>query len=289
MSRLRKSAFDRCVEEVEARGTAYDPRAVCATIGRRKYGQAEMTRRSIAGKRRAARGNPVKPDLVLDGFEYWVFGSEVYRNQIGNRGYITPQGIPSGVRWETSVLHWNRYHPDYPLKERRTRSNPYEAAAELSEAFHGRPAESVEVVETPLHEHSTLTKLARLVSLELKDAQHTEIEFDANTRLSSNEAGTQLYIDGGNQSVNLSQFPEVDETKEAVPLGKVKKIAYWTAKYHLDRRDETPGPYTHTFGEESGDQPTLHYDTVNRLLSFVGGHYYIDLDMPGGYSAGIRD
>jgi hypothetical protein len=72
-------------------------------------------------------------------------------------------------------------------------------------------------------------------------------------------------------------------------LGKVKKIAYWTAKYHLDRRDETPGPYTHTFGEESGDQPTLHYDTVNRLLSFVGGHYYIDLDMPGGYSAGIRD
>ena len=58
-----ESAFDRCVAEVAARGTARDPRAVCATAGRRKYGQAEMTRRSVAGRRRAARaarGNPAE-------------------------------------------------------------------------------------------------------------------------------------------------------------------------------------------------------------------------------------
>ena len=58
-----ESAFDRCVAEVAARGTARDPRAVCATAGRRKYGQAEMSRRSVAGRRRAARaarGNPAE-------------------------------------------------------------------------------------------------------------------------------------------------------------------------------------------------------------------------------------
>lgn len=59
-----ESAFDRCVKEVAARGTAYDPRAVCATAGRRKYGQAEMTRRATAGRKRAARrrgrGNPAE-------------------------------------------------------------------------------------------------------------------------------------------------------------------------------------------------------------------------------------
>ena len=58
-----ESAFDRCVAEVAARGTARDPRAVCATAGRSKYGQAEMSRRSLAGRRRAARaarGNPAE-------------------------------------------------------------------------------------------------------------------------------------------------------------------------------------------------------------------------------------
>jgi HNH endonuclease len=49
--------FARCVEEVSARGGAVDPRAVCGAAGRKKYGQREMTRRSIAGRKRA-RSNP---------------------------------------------------------------------------------------------------------------------------------------------------------------------------------------------------------------------------------------
>lgn len=55
MKRRNKSAFDRCVESVAARGSAADPRAVCYTAGVKKYGKAEMTRRAIAGKKRAAR------------------------------------------------------------------------------------------------------------------------------------------------------------------------------------------------------------------------------------------
>jgi hypothetical protein len=49
-------AFAKCVKGVSVRGGVTDPRAVCAMIGRRKYGQAEMTRRSIAGRKRARRG-----------------------------------------------------------------------------------------------------------------------------------------------------------------------------------------------------------------------------------------
>jgi hypothetical protein len=56
-----QSAFDRCVQSVAAKGGAYDPRAVCAAVGRKKLGQAEMTRRSKAGKR-AATKNPLGPD-----------------------------------------------------------------------------------------------------------------------------------------------------------------------------------------------------------------------------------
>lgn len=64
MKRRNKSAFDRCVESVAARGGAADPRAVCATAGVRKYGQAEMTRRAMAGKKRAARRRDNAPRVT---------------------------------------------------------------------------------------------------------------------------------------------------------------------------------------------------------------------------------
>ncbi len=59
------SAFDKCVESVTKRGGARDPRAVCAAAGRHKYGQAEMTRRSVAGRKR--KGNPA--DASAEVFE----------------------------------------------------------------------------------------------------------------------------------------------------------------------------------------------------------------------------
>ena len=164
--------------------------------------------------------------------------------------------------------------------------NPVKDAAALSEAFHGRPAESITEVVEELHEHSTLADLGRLLSVKLADG--AVIKFDRDTRLASNEAGTQLYVVGGDQSVDLSAF-DVDPTKEAVILGQVKHLDYETAKFHLDEEDKKPGPYTHRLGEESGEMPFLGYDTMNARCSFLGGAYHIDFDMDGGYSAGIRN
>lgn len=64
MARRKEGAFERCVKEVSERGGAYDPRAVCATAGVRKFGQAEMTRRAIAGKKRAARARGNAPRVT---------------------------------------------------------------------------------------------------------------------------------------------------------------------------------------------------------------------------------
>lgn len=44
-----------CVRQVAARGGAYDPKAVCAAAGMRKYGKARMQRWAAAGRRRAMR------------------------------------------------------------------------------------------------------------------------------------------------------------------------------------------------------------------------------------------
>jgi hypothetical protein len=55
--RASRGKFQRCVEAVSARGGAYDPRAVCAVQERRAIGQRELTRRAVAGKRRAQRAH----------------------------------------------------------------------------------------------------------------------------------------------------------------------------------------------------------------------------------------
>ena len=48
----RPGAFDRMVDELVAQGHSEDSaRRIAASIGRRKYGQAEMTRRSKLGKK----------------------------------------------------------------------------------------------------------------------------------------------------------------------------------------------------------------------------------------------
>lgn len=152
--------------------------------------------------------------------------------------------------------------------------NPAEAAAELSEAFHGRPPESATQIDEDLHYHGQLAGLGELEEIELEDG--LTLDGFQGAILASNEAGSQLFISGGDQQVSLRRFPNVDATKERVLLGRVARIVYVTAKYHLGKQDRKTGPYEHELGEESGELPYLEYDTVNARLSFVGGAYRVE-------------
>jgi hypothetical protein len=198
------------------------------------------------------------------------------------------------------------------------RRNPLEAAAELSEAFLGRPAETVTEYEEQLREHAVLSDLAQLLYFVVWDENELiaeltsgrnlgklkkgglKITFDGATRLASNETGTQLYIEGGDQAVDLEGFACVDPAKELIPLGRVVAVEYFAAKHHLGEADKQAGPYIHDFAEEwleenrgaevpLGVFPLLVYDAMNSKLSLAGGIYHIDLDMEGKYSAGLRD
>ncbi len=170
---------------------------------------------------------------------------------------------------------------------KRRRHNSVQRAAQLSEAFHGRPAQSVKDYVEELKEHSTLADLGKLLCVKLWGG--ITIRFDEDTRLASNEEGTQLFAVGGDQSIDLKLFPDVDATKESVVLGQIRDLEYETAKFHLGAEDRRKGPYVHRLGEEGGEMPLLCYDTVNELVSFVGGSYRIERDMDGKYSAGIRN
>src|SRR5579872_2340992 len=109
----------------------------------------------------------------------------------------------------TGIGHW-------PTRKR----NPVAAAARLSEAFHGRPAKSQTEYVEELRDHGVLAELGRLNEIVLRRPVRT-IKFDAATRLASSEDGNQLFIVGGDQSVDLEAF-DVDATKEKVCLGEVE-------------------------------------------------------------------
>jgi hypothetical protein len=52
---MARSKFAKLTAKLGRRKGVHNPRALAAHIGRKKLGQAEMTRRSVAGRRRAAR------------------------------------------------------------------------------------------------------------------------------------------------------------------------------------------------------------------------------------------
>lgn len=133
-----------------------------------------------------------------------------------------------------------------------------------------------------------------------------------SAQLATNEKGTQLFIQGGDQSMDLASIkitgPEA--TKENVLVGEVWLINYYTTKV-FDGEEET-AEYIHGFGPESahvklrknddlwkdavppeklfgtGELPTLIYRPLEQRLVFAGGVYKIDKPLLGT-SPGIEN
>jgi hypothetical protein len=98
------------------------------------------------------------------------------------------------------------------------------------------------------------------------------------TLLCSNEDGTQLYLQGGDQSLDLGALGITGEsaTKELIVVGEAVKIYYETAK---DFDNHEVIQYHHELGEETGEVPILTYDRLNERLMLIGGAYHIEKPM----------
>lgn len=188
-------------------------------------------------------------------------------------------------------------------RRRRTptpvRFNPAQAADAMYTSFTGLQPESTLDVRESIHVHTHLAAIAELHAFKLKGVR-TRLMFGKGTYLGVNETGTQLFIRGGDQAVNLSDFNAVakvpvDPTKEHVILGQIDKIWYYAAKPFLGRQHSKTGLFVHDFGKSrtgrgghSGSLPYLVYDTRSKLLSIAGGVYYIKPDdYDGKHSRGI--
>lgn len=106
--------------------------------------------------------------------------------------------------------------------------------------------------------------------------------------LCSNEKGTQLFIEGGDQTTDLAKLGLSElAKKESATIGSVSNVTYHATKKFDDKEEEYD--YVHKFSEDSGGlRPTLRYDTVNEHLYLDGGVYHIPRPLIGT-SQGITD
>ncbi len=170
-----------------------------------------------------------------------------------------------------------------------TRRNPEDTAVERYEYFHGRKPETDTVVKTPIHTHEVLSGIGKLVALEIlaiNGNRKVKIENFKGALLAQDEKGKQLYIVGGDQSVNLKDFG-ITAAHELEILGALTSVVYFTTKDHLMPEDggtanydhkfggNSRVTYTYDFGKKGTKFPLVGYDVRNKLLSIQGGSYYL--------------
>lgn len=283
----KKGKFERCVRDVKAKGSAYDPRAVCAAMERKKYGQKELTRRAVAGKRRAARGNLGGPYAKRETATGWEIidtrtGSVVRTAKTKSAAFQ----IVTSLNGKFLARGMGQY-----LR------NPAESAAEAYKIFHGEaPSQFTEVTER-IHYHANLWSVGTLIDLTIRTIDRTsEVTLSSfkGAFLAANEqafkelsrtgkARAQLFVKGGDQSVPLEKFGiDPDRAHEVETLGRVVGVNYETNKVHLgDEGGEAV--YHHKFRRtREGDAevkvhwaryPDVIYRVLDRRLEFSGGSY----------------
>jgi hypothetical protein len=189
------------------------------------------------------------------------------------RGMASIEIFPDGrvsKGWMVSPLEHDRLH--------KGKRNPADAAAEVYEEFHGTPSTEVVTVSGPVHYHSHLAALGKLAYLKVAGVDgymHTLKDFSGSL-LCSNENRNQLFVEGGDQAVDLDVFG-ISAPHEVETLGQVTEIGYRTDKKHLGEQGGK-ALYFHITGEDGGSSPDLLYRVRDERLEFSGGSYEITGD-----------
>lgn len=165
------------------------------------------------------------------------------------------------------------------------RKNPASASAEVFEEFHGFKPSEVITVTKKHHYHEHLAAAGKLTHLKVDgiDKQPHTIKGFKGAILAFNEECNQLFIEGGDQSLDLSAFG-LDAPHELETLGRLTDIGYQTNKTHLgDEGGEAV--YVHKFRSTNvggkhvivrvARYPDLIYDRRNEQLLLSGGSYEI--------------
>ena len=202
-----------------------------------------------------------------------------------NEDALTDIERKMGIGRQGTKAWWALYKRKQKLVHALTRSNPAAASAEVFEEFHGFEPSEVVTVTKHIHHHEHLAAAGKLVSLDvwgIDDKGHKISGFKGSL-LAFNETKNQLFVEGGDQSIDLADFG-IDSPHELETLGRLTDIGYQTNKTHLgDEGGEAV--YVHKFRSTNRDgkhvivkiarYPDLIYDVRNEQLLFSGGSYEI--------------
>lgn len=186
------------------------------------------------------------------------------------------------------------YDPKAVCASKDRRQNPRHASDRAFEGFHGRPpSETVEVI-TEVHDHGHVWALGRLTKVVIRYEEKGR-EFDVLLKgfgtcyLTANEKRTQLFVDDGDQAIDLKAFHIPKPYHELETVGRMVMVAYFTKKDHLGDEGGT-AEFVHCIEntnyytdlgfpalkkDQEGVGPDVIYDTRNELVSFSGGSYEI--------------
>ena len=279
LSRTKRnlSRFDQCVADVTARGGAREPRAVCAAAGRKKYGKRKFAAMARAGKARAKHNHKgarsASFNVVHEGNNYGIRYSHTIK---------TFKSEDAAKRF-AAKKNERAQEGMYYVRPNPKRRNPEDSAADRFQDFHGEPAKDVLTWTEDYRYHGVTSDIGKLVSLVVslpraRGGGAVEIAGLKGARLTMNESGTQLFVEGGDQSLDLAQFG-VKTEHDREYLGELARVTYHTNKTHLGR-DGGNADYVHTFGrmESSGkktERPQVFYDVLNEEILIAGGGYEI--------------
>jgi len=273
--------FQRCVKAVSAKGGAYDPNAVCATQERRSGKRNALGLASIPGLGDMAAKKSekwLKRHKLMNPTKTWHVHSAYDGKYLGR--------VKAEDKAEATTIALEKFGNSHVSLKR----NPEPEASEAFEKFHGFPPREEIVVDRDVHFHERLWAVGELEKLTVIaiDGGRVDLSGFADNKgepamLCGNERMTQLYIEGGDQEVDLAEFEIGEPYHDKEELGKIKKLFYFTDKTHLgDQGGEAV--YHHKLGEEKKTrmglrivvQPTLVYDVRNKALEIIGGEYVIE-------------
>jgi len=175
-------------------------------------------------------------------------------------------------------------------KNPRTRRNHHneKAAVEAFRDFHGRDPEEIIEFEREYHlPPSRTASIGELISLKIRVPAGrveggrvvTVKNFDG-AMLTRHPTKLQLYVEGGDQSLDLDEFGLSNaDAHEVEFLGDLVEVVYFTTKDHLGNEGGEAN-YVHTFGknESTGEKtecPRVNYRVADEQIELSGGGYTI--------------
>jgi hypothetical protein len=170
--------------------------------------------------------------------------------------------------------------PSYAKVVPARKRNPESDAAELSEQFHGRPAETVTTLTEDMVERVDFMEVGDLVELKVQTPSGYDVVLQfppkgkATVKLCASPDGKQLYFRGGDQKVPLDEIHMGAEKwkRDRMVLGELRSTVYRAEKAFDKFKTHD---YEHKNSEISKRYPVLIYDALNDHLEVAGGTGFI--------------